>query len=95
MGRAADDLRETLVARYRDEPFVSTVAAGDVPATRHVRGSNHCLIGVFPDRLEGRAIIVSVLDNLVKGGAGQAVQNMNLACGLPETTGLDQAPLFP
>ena len=94
-GAAADDLRETLSVRYRDEPFVSTVAAGDVPATRHVRGSNHCLIGVFPDRLEGRAIIVSVLDNLVKGGAGQAVQNMNLACGLPETTGLDQVPLFP
>ena len=94
-GAAAGDLRETLERRYADEPFVGVVPDGVAPATRHVRGSNHCLIGVFADRIAGRAIIVSVLDNLVKGAAGQAVQNMNLVCGLPETTGLEQVPLFP
>ena len=95
-GRAtAGDVRERLDARYRDEPFVAVVSAGSMPATRHVRGSNHCLIGVMPDRLPGRAIVVSVIDNLVKGAAGQAVQNMNLMWGWAETAGLEQAPLFP
>jgi N-acetyl-gamma-glutamyl-phosphate reductase len=94
-GADAAALREALDARYRDEPFVRVVPDGVAPATRHVRGSNHCLIGVFADRLEGRAIVVSVLDNLVKGASGQAVQNMNLAFGLAETAGLEQEALFP
>ena len=94
-GAGTDDLRAVLAGRYDGEPFVRVVPEGTVPATRHVRGSNHCLIGVFPDRLPGRAILVSVLDNLVKGAAGQAVQNMNLICALPETTALEQEPLFP
>lgn len=94
-GAGADDLRAVLTERYDAEPFVRVVPEGTIPATRHVRGSNHCLIGVFPDRLPGRAILVSVLDNLVKGAAGQAVQNMNLVCELPETTALEQEPLFP
>ncbi len=68
---------------------------GVAPATRHVRGSNFCLIGVFPDRLPGRAILVCAIDNLVKGAAGQAVQNFNLVSGLPEITALQQEPLFP
>ena len=94
-GARAGDLRAVLAERYDGEPFVRVVPEGTVPATRHVRGSNRCLIGVFPDRLPGRAIVVSVLDNLVKGAAGQAVQNMNLVCALPETTALEQEPLFP
>jgi len=94
-GASAADLRQTLVARYRDEPFVRVVPQGAAPATRHVRGSNHCLIGVFEDRLPGRAILISVIDNLVKGAAGQAVQNFNVAFALPETAGLEQEPLFP
>lgn len=94
-GSNADDLREILRARYDDEPFVRVVDEGEVPATRHVRGSNHCLIGVFPDRIPGKAILVSAIDNLVKGGSGQAVQNMNVAYGLEETTGLAQEPMFP
>ena len=94
-GAEAGDLRAALVERYRDEPFVRVVDEGVVPATRHVRGSNLCLIGVFPDRLPGRAIILSVTDNLVKGASGQAVQNMNVACGIAETEGLSQEPLFP
>ena len=53
------------------------------------------MMGVVADRLPGRAIIVSVLDNLVKGASGQAIQNMNLVCDLPETTALEQEPLYP
>ncbi len=94
-GAGADDLRAKLAERYAGEPFVHVLGEGAVPATRHVRGSNQCLIGVFADRLPGRAIVLSVIDNLVKGASGQAVQNMNLMCGLPETTGLEQQPLFP
>ena len=60
-----------------------------------MRGSNHCLIGLFADRVPGRAILMSAIDNLVKGSSGQAVQNMNLMAGFAETTGLEQLPLFP
>jgi N-acetyl-gamma-glutamyl-phosphate reductase len=94
-GAAVEDLRQALAARYADEPFVRLVPQGAVPATRHVRGSNYCLLGVFADRLPGRAILVSTLDNLVKGSSGQAIQNMNVMFGLPETLGLEQQPLFP
>ncbi|HYD29772.1 MAG TPA: N-acetyl-gamma-glutamyl-phosphate reductase [Azospirillaceae bacterium] len=92
---SADDLRETLVKKYEGEPFVKVVPPGEAPATRHVRGSNCCRIGVFQDRQPHRAIIISVIDNLVKGASGQAIQNMNVMLGLGETTGLEQAPLFP
>lgn len=94
-GAATEDMRAALVSRYRDEPFVRVVPQGMLPATRHVRGSNHCLIGVFADRLPGRTILVSAIDNLVKGASGQAVQNMNVAFGLPETMSLEQVPMFP
>lgn len=91
----ADGIRQHLSERYANEPFVTVLPEGQVPATRHVRGSNHCVIGVFADRIPGRAIIISVIDNLVKGASGQAVQNMNLIAGLPETMGLEHGPLFP
>ena len=94
-GAKSDDLRATLETRYRGEPFVRVKPEGSFPATRHVRGSNQCHIGVFADRLPGRAIVLSVIDNLIKGASGQAVQNMNLVCGLAETMGLEQRPLFP
>ncbi len=94
-GASADDLRRTIASRYDGEPFVRVLPAGEAPATRHVRGSNHCLIAVFADRVQGRAIVLSVIDNLVKGASGQAIQNMNLMAGWPEATGLDQQPLFP
>ena len=94
-GATHEDLRETLARRYEKEPFVRLIPAGVAPATRHVRGSNFCLIGVFPDRMQGRAIIVCVIDNLVKGASGQAVQNFNVVCGFNETLGLEQEPLFP
>jgi N-acetyl-gamma-glutamyl-phosphate reductase len=66
-----------------------------IPATQHVRGSNFCHIGIFADRIPSRAIVVSAIDNLVKGSAGQALQNFNLMYGFEETTGLEQLPLFP
>lgn len=94
-GQTADSLREALSARYADEPFVHVLPKGVAPATRMVRGSNHCVLNVFPDRIPGRAIVVSCIDNLVKGSSGQAIQNFNLMFGLPETMGLEQAPLFP
>jgi N-acetyl-gamma-glutamyl-phosphate reductase len=94
-GTTADDLRAVLAAAYRDEPFVHVAEAGIVPKTQNVRGSNHVQIGVFADRIPGRAIIVSTLDNLVKGSAGQAIQNFNLMFDLAETEGLMQLPLFP
>ncbi|MCF6304005.1 MAG: N-acetyl-gamma-glutamyl-phosphate reductase [Rhodobacteraceae bacterium] len=91
----AKTIYETLVAQYSDEPFVYVLPFGEAPATRHVRGSNYCHIGVVPDRQSGRAIIFSALDNLTKGSSGQAIQNANLMLGLEETTGLQLAPLFP
>jgi N-acetyl-gamma-glutamyl-phosphate reductase len=94
-GATASDLRSALTKRYAGEPFVRVVAEGVSPATRHVRGSNHALIGVFADRVPGRAIVLCAEDNLVKGASGQAIQNMNVMCGLPETTGLAQEALFP
>ena len=89
------DLRAALRARYAAEPFVHVLADGVAPSTRMVRGSNHVVVNAFPDRVPGRALVVAAIDNLVKGSAGQAVQNMNVALGLLETAGLTQAPLFP
>jgi len=94
-GQTAANLRNILNVRYGEEPFVRVAPEGMAPATRHVRGSNLCVLNVFEDRLEGRAIVVAAIDNLVKGSSGQAVQAMNLMLGLDETTGLLQAPLFP
>src|SRR4029079_19535819 len=93
-GAKANDLRATLAMAYA-APFVRVVEEGVIPATQHVRGSNYCHIGVFTDRLPGRAIVVSAIDNLVKGPAGQALQNFNLMYGFGETLGLEQLPLFP
>lgn len=94
-GVSAADLRATLEKKYAGETFVRVVPEGVSPATRHVRGSNHVLIGVFADRVPGRAILLCVEDNLVKGASGQAIQNMNVMMGLPEGTGLMQEALFP
>ncbi|BBF93261.1 N-acetyl-gamma-glutamyl-phosphate reductase [Blastochloris tepida] len=93
--RTARDLRSILAEAYDREPFVHVLPYGDMPQTRHVRGSNMAMIGVAEDRREGAAIIVSVLDNLVKGASGQAIQNANLMLGFPETAGLEQIALFP
>jgi N-acetyl-gamma-glutamyl-phosphate reductase len=78
---------------YRDEPFVQVVA--DAPATKHVFGSNLCRVWVRVDPRSGRILALGVIDNLVKGAAGQAVQALNVLFGLPETTGLEQYPIAP
>jgi N-acetyl-gamma-glutamyl-phosphate reductase len=93
--RSVADLRTALNARYAGEAFIHLLPDGVAPASRMVRGSNHVVMNVFADRVPGRAIIIVTIDNLVKGSSGQAIQNMNLMCGLPETAGLMQAPLFP
>ena len=94
-GKTVDDLRRVLEDRYADEPFVRVLPEGVGPSTANVRGSNYCDVNVFADRVEGRAIVISAIDNLVKGAAGAAVQNMNIVFGFDETTGLEQQPLFP
>ena len=94
-GRTAEDLHAVLAKAYAKEPFVHVLPFGETPHTRHVRGSNMTYVGVAADRRPGRAIVVAALDNLVKGASGQAVQNMNLMLGFPETTGLTQVALFP
>ena len=94
-GKSAEDLHALLLKYYAKEPFVHVLPFGQTPQTRHVRGSNMTFIGVAKDRVPGRAIVISALDNLVKGASGQAVQNMNLMLGYPETTGLEQVALFP
>ncbi|MFZ0847532.1 MAG: N-acetyl-gamma-glutamyl-phosphate reductase [Pseudolabrys sp.] len=94
-GRTPQDLHEILLKSYAKEPFVHVLPFGEVPQSRHVRGSNMTFIGVTKDRIEGRAIVMATLDNLVKGASGQAIQNMNLVMGYPETMGLEQVALFP
>jgi N-acetyl-gamma-glutamyl-phosphate reductase len=93
--RSPEDLHALLAKAYTQEPFVHVLPFGKLPQTRHVRGSNMTFIGVTKDRIGRRAIIVSALDNLTKGASGQAVQNMNLMLGFPETMGLEQVALFP
>ena len=93
-GNAAE-VHETLAKAYADEIFIETLPFGELPSTKHVRGSNFCHIGVVADRIEGRAIVVAALDNLTKGSSGQALQNANLMLGIEESTGLMLAPVFP
>jgi N-acetyl-gamma-glutamyl-phosphate reductase len=88
-------IHEALVARYAAEPFVIVLPYGELPAMSHVQGSNFVHLGVSGDRVAGRALVVSALDNLNKGSSGQAVQNANLMLGLEETAGLMLAPVFP
>lgn len=89
------DLQQLFVRRYQSEPFVDVAPAGDHPDTRGVRGANTCRIAVHlaPDRRT--VIVLSVIDNLVKGASGQAVQNLNLMFGLDERLGLRAPPLAP
>jgi N-acetyl-gamma-glutamyl-phosphate reductase len=95
LNRAPEALHQILRETYAGEAFVHVLPFGEVPHSRHVRGSNMTFIGLAKDRQPGRAIIVSALDNLVKGASGQAVQNMNLMLGFPEAMGLEQVALFP
>lgn len=89
------DLQALYENRYANEPFVDVLPTGSHPETRSVRGSNFCRIAVHRPRNGDTAVILSVTDNLVKGAAGQAVQNMNIMYGLPETMGIQHIPLLP
>jgi N-acetyl-gamma-glutamyl-phosphate reductase len=91
----AAELHALYAEQYDGEPFVRVLPQGEFPSTAFVRGSNFCDIGITVDKRTGRIIVVSALDNLVKGAAGQAVQNMNIVCDFPETTGLELIPLYP
>ncbi len=81
--------------RYADEPFVRVMPGGELPNVANLRGTNFCDLGLVYDQRTGRVIIISAIDNLVKGAAGQAVQNMNLVCGFKEQLGLGIVPIFP
>ena len=81
--------------RYGTEPFIRLCHAGTFPSTREVRGSNYCDLGLMVDDTSGQLIAISAIDTLVKGAAGQAVQNMNIMSGFSETEGLTQIPLAP
>jgi len=94
-GATAESVHGILAKRFANEPFVRVLPMGQTPQTRHVRASNLAVLGVVADRVKNRVMVFSALDNLVKGAAGQAVQNMNVQFGLAETTALEQAPLFP
>jgi N-acetyl-gamma-glutamyl-phosphate reductase len=88
-------LNELYQEQYKEDPFVRVYPEGHSPSIKNVWGSNYCDIGLHLDERTGRLTIVSVIDNLMKGAAGQAVQNANLMNGLDETTGIDFIPLYP
>ncbi|AJE02517.1 N-acetyl-gamma-glutamyl-phosphate reductase [Geobacter pickeringii] len=93
--KSRTELVELYEEYYEGEPFVRVLPAGSYPSTAHVRGANFCDLGIAVDERTGRVIVVSAIDNLVKGAAGQAVQNMNIMNGFPEGMGLEGLPLFP
>ncbi len=94
-GKREEDLRKALRSFYKRKFFVKILPRGDFPNVLNVRGTNMCHIGLKVDERTGRAIIVSVIDNLCKGASGQAIQNMNLMAGLDETAGLRFPALYP
>jgi len=91
----AEDAHAILEARYENEPFVRILPPGQWPSIKGVNGSNFCDIACTVDPRTGRLIVVSALDNLLKGASGQVVQNLNVMCGFDETAGLESAPVFP
>ena len=91
----AVDLQSLYEQRFAAEPFVDVLPAGAHPETRSVRGANTCRLAVHRPQGGDTVVVLSVIDNLVKGAAGQAVQNMNIMFGLPESAGLDQIALLP
>jgi len=90
-----EEAHACLTARYAQEPFVTVLPLGQSPSNHQVRGTNQCFISVHEARTGDKLILVSVIDNLVKGASGQALQNANLMFGLPETTNLELTAVFP
>jgi N-acetyl-gamma-glutamyl-phosphate reductase len=94
-GVTPEAVDEAFLAAYGDQPFVRWLGFAQYPSTTHVRGSNRALLSGMIDKRLGRLVVTSVIDNLVKGAAGQAVQCLNVVCGWPETMGLEAGALFP
>jgi N-acetyl-gamma-glutamyl-phosphate reductase len=94
-GTGTKDLQRLFEERYRDEPFVDVLPPGSHPETRSVRGTNLCRLAVHRPRDGDEVVVLSVVDNLVKGAAGQAVHNFNLMFGLDETEGLQHIAVLP
>ena len=92
---STEQASEVYQRHYNKEPFIRLCSPGTFPTTVEVRGSNYCDLGHMVDQRSGHLIAISAIDNLVKGASGQAVQNMNLMLGFPETMGLEQIPLAP
>jgi N-acetyl-gamma-glutamyl-phosphate reductase len=90
-----EEVLNTFQEHYQNEPFIRIYPKGKLPNTKDVRGSNFCDIGVKVNEADGRTVIVTAIDNLVKGASGEAVQNMNIMLGYPETMGLEVLPLAP
>ena len=94
-GVTEEDVDAAFAAQYADEFFIRLLGRGAYPSTKYVRGTNYCDIAWHIDPRTHRVIVFSAIDNLVKGAAGQAIQNMNIALGLDERTGLDLVPMYP
>lgn len=94
-GVTKEDVDAAFAAQYADEFFIRLLGRGAYPSTKYVRGTNYCDIAWHIDPRTHRVIVFSAIDNLVKGAAGQAIQNMNIALGLDERTGLDLVPMYP
>ncbi len=92
---SSEEAHAILRERYANEHFVRVLPMGQWPTIKGVNGSNFCDIGCTVDPRTGRLIVVSAIDNLIKGASGQAVQNLNVMCGFPENAGLQSAPVFP
>ena len=90
-----EDIKKIYEKYYKDESFVRLTKEGIFPETKWVKGSNFCDIGIKVDERTGRVIVVGAIDNMIKGAAGQAVQNMNIVFGLDEKMGLDDVSIFP
>jgi len=91
--KGEEEIRQLYLDFYRGKPFVRVVESP--PHTKHTWGNNSCFIHPTIDHRTGRLIVISCIDNLVKGAAGQAIQNMNLMLGLPEVTGLEAPAIYP
>ena len=94
-GAGVEQLRQLYREYYKDEFFVRVLPDGTLPQTKWVAGTNHCDIGLTVDARTGRVIVITAIDNVVKGASGQAVQNMNIICNLPEDTALAGPGLYP
>ena len=92
---SASDVQQLYEQHYRDEPFVDVMPAGSHPETRSVKGANTCRIAIHYLEQSNKYVVLSVIDNLVKGAAGQAIQNMNLMCGFDENNGLQTPGMMP